>query len=82
MNFKTGDIVHHKLMGPGIFLKIEKIKDEELAKVRLKTGSVENFYPEELETEEVVKSRKDAEAEYVRQLNEENRRKMESIYGL
>lgn len=80
MSFNRGDVVHHKIMGKGIVLGEVSDNGEKLVKVRMTNGNIEKFYPEELETDEVVKGRARAQIEEVNRMNEENAKKFGGFY--
>ena len=67
MNFPRGTVVHHKVMGKGIALNTVGDGDEKKIEVRMENGHIEKFYPEELESDDVVQAR------YQRKVDEANR---------
>lgn len=69
MTFARGTVVHHKVMGKGIALNEIEVKGDKMVEVRMKNGQTEKFYPEELESDEVVKARDEAMAEEINRSN-------------
>lgn len=75
--FSRGTVVHHKVMGKGIALNEVKEKGEEKIEVRMENGHIEKFYPEELETDEVVRARNRNQLEEVNRANEERAKELD-----
>lgn len=67
--FPRGTVVHHKVMGKGIALNEVDEKGEKMIEVRMENGHIEKFYPEELESDEIVQARYRRLAEEVNQAN-------------
>lgn len=70
--FTRGTVVHHKVMGKGIALNEVKEGEETKIEVRMANGHIEKFYPEELETDAVVKAREQNQIDQINRANEEN----------
>ncbi len=75
MNLTRGIIVHHKVLGKGIVLNELDENGEKKIEVRMSNGHIEKFYPEELETDDIVKARDRNEIEEVNRANEERAKK-------
>lgn len=71
MKFTRGMVVHHKVMGKGVALDVVEDGDERKVKVRMANGHIEEFYPEELETDEEVQRRNRNQIAEINRVNEE-----------
>lgn len=77
-----GTVVHHKIMGKGIVInEVNNDKNEKMIEVRMSNGHIEKFYPEELETDDVVRSRHRQEMEEVNRVNREMAKKLDPFYN-
>lgn len=70
--FTRGTVVHHKVMGKGIVINEVEEKGEKMIEVRMESGIPQKFYPEELETDEVVQEREQRKVNEIMQINQEN----------
>lgn len=77
--FNRGTVVYHKIMGKGIVLNEVDDNGEKKIEVRMSNGQIEKFYPEELETNEVVQARERNQIEEVVRGNEERASKFASF---
>jgi len=77
MIFTRGTVVHHKVMGKGIALNEVDEAGEIKIEVRMENGHIEKFYPEELETDEVVQARNRNQIAEVNGANEERAKKLD-----
>ncbi|MDO8618796.1 MAG: hypothetical protein Q7R49_02500 [Candidatus Daviesbacteria bacterium] len=77
MNFIRGTVVHHKVMGKGIVINEVEDGGEKKIEVRMANGHLEKFYPEELETDEVVQARNRNQIEEVNSANEERAKRLD-----
>ncbi len=75
MNFTRGMVVRHKVMGKGVVLKELEEDGEQKIQVRMENGVPQNFYPEELESEEEIQRRNRNEIAEVNKANEERAKK-------
>jgi len=75
--FTRGTVVHHKVMGKGVVLKEVDEKGEKMIEVRMENGVPQKFYPEELETDEVVQARNRNQIEEVNRANEERAKNLD-----
>lgn len=75
-----GTVVHHKVMGKGVVLNEVDEKGEKMIEVRMENGVPQKFYPEELETDEVVQTRRRSQIEEVNRANEERAKKLDPYY--
>lgn len=75
--FTRGTVVHHKVMGKGIALNEVKDGEDIKIEVRMANGHIEKFYPEELETDAVVRAREQNQIDQINQANEENAKRWE-----
>jgi len=78
--FTRGTVVHHKVMGKGVVLNEIDEKGEKMIEVRMENGVPQKFYPEELETDEVVQARNRNQIEEVNRANEERAKKLDPFY--
>jgi len=78
--FPRGTVVHHKVMGKGVVLNEIDEKGEKMIEVRMENGVPQKFYPEELETNEVVQARNRNQIEEVNRANEERAKKLDPFY--
>ena len=77
MTFARGTVVHHKVMGKGIAINEVDDKGEKKIEVRMENGHIEKFYPEELETDDVVQARQRRQIDEVNKANEELAKKLD-----
>lgn len=77
MTFARGTVVHHKVMGKGIAINEVDDKGEKKIEVRMENGHIEKFYPEELETDDVVQARQRRQIDEVNRANEELAKKLD-----
>lgn len=77
MTFTRGTVVHHKVMGKGIAINEVDDKGEKKIEVRMENGHIEKFYPEELETDDVVQARQRRQIDEVNRANEELAKKLD-----
>lgn len=75
--FPRGTVVHHKVMGKGIVLNEVEENGEKKIEVRMENGHIEKFYSEELEADEVVKTRNRNQIAEVNRANEERAKKLD-----
>lgn len=75
--FPRGTVVHHKVMGKGIAINEVDDKGEKKIEVRMENGHIEKFYPEELETDDVVQARQRRQIDEVNRANEELAKKLD-----
>jgi antitoxin component YwqK of YwqJK toxin-antitoxin module len=75
--FTRGTVVHHKVMGKEIVLNEVDEKGEKMIEVRMENGVPQKFYPEELETDEVVQARNRSQIEEVNRANEERAKNLD-----
>jgi len=75
--FTRGTVVHHKVMGKGIALNEVEENGEIKIEVRMANGHIEKFYPEELETDAVVRAREQNQIDKIVKANEENAKRWE-----
>ena len=80
--FVRGIIVHHKIMGKGLVINELEEKGEKIIEVRMSNGVLQKFYPEELETDDVVQARYRQMVEDANRANEERGKKIREQYGL
>lgn len=80
MNFNRGDIAYHKIIGKVVILGEITENDEIFIKVRTDKGTIEKFYPEELESVETVIARARTKADEVNRMNEENAKKIREMW--
>lgn len=80
MTFARGTVVHHKVMGKGIAINEVDEKGEKMVEVRMENGHIEKFYPEELESDDVVQARYERQAEAINRSNEERAKKLDPYY--
>lgn len=80
MTFARGTVVHHKVMGKGIAINEVEEKGEKMVEVRMENGHIERFYPEELESDDVVQARYERQAEEINRSNEERAKKLDPYY--
>lgn len=78
--FTRGTVVHHKVMGKGVVLNEIDEKGEKMIEVRMGNGVPQKFYPEELETDEVVQARNQNQIDEVNRANEERAKKLDPYY--
>lgn len=77
--FQVGGVVYHKATKQRCVI-IEKNKDGTL-KVRTQTDDTKHYYPQELETDEEIKQKNQAQAEEANRLNQERAKKIREGYG-
>ena len=77
MTFTRGTVVHHKVMGKGIAINEVDDKGEKKIEVRMENGHIEKFYPEELETDDVIQARQRRQIDEVNRANEELAKKLD-----
>jgi hypothetical protein len=51
-----------------------------MVEVRMENGHIEKFYPEELESDDVVQARYERQAEEINRSNEERAKKLDPYY--
>lgn len=77
MIFTRGTVVRHKVMGKGVVLKEVNENGETMVEVRMENGAPQKFYPEELETNEAVLARLQAQTDAVNRANEERAKRID-----
>jgi len=82
MTFARGTVVHHKVMGKGIAINEVDENGEKKVEVRMENGHIERFYPEELESDDVIQARNRAKVAEAKRANEVRREAMKNRYGL